>query len=111
MRIVSRDEFMLLPVGTVFQKYRPYILEELKTKGETIFDNDEVPIDWFECPVGAEAMINKPPHYIELSCIESRDGIFQHADQFLVYESQDVQLLVDKLVGNPINVTHKLEVE
>lgn len=39
MKIVTREEFLKLPEGTLYSKYQPCVADEFHIKGETVMDD------------------------------------------------------------------------
>lgn len=111
MRVVTRDEFMGLPEGTIFQKGRPWVFGGLSVKGETILHGGKA-IDWFYIPTDSidasdsgelfaryDSMLRDGASYpLDLEC-QSRDGCFDNGDIFMIYEASDVLSLAGLLTG------------
>ena len=107
MRIVNLDQFVAMPAGTLFSKYQPCVFEDLCIKGDSI----EETRDFFYQPIvdtldcggsdefhsmlfdAQEGGVSIPMnfHY------ESRDGCFEPAQLFAVWESADVDALIARL--------------
>jgi hypothetical protein len=103
MKIVDRKTFLALPPNTVFAKYSPCNIGELKVKLESWtndfiyfgFDNpldkdNEVFIDTCERMGAGESA----PLDIEAT---ARDGCFDENQLFCVYDKDDVQAIICKL--------------
>ena len=55
MRIVSKQEFLALPAGTVFSPYRPCIFDGLCIKGSTLDGVDDFYyVSLSQCPIDAD---------------------------------------------------------
>lgn len=94
MRIVNFHEFCGLPDGTVFSYWEPCIVSGLYRRGSVILGVDGLPIDFFEATLGAASYNGEFP-VCEL--VESRWGMFDHDQLFLVYEPQDIAVIADGL--------------
>lgn len=107
MRIVTRDEFLKLPKGTLFAKFQPNVFDDYCIKDETIGD-----IDFFYSPLWPQLdtedsnqtdlmldeLINdpnlsKPVVYNNLF----RDGCFDEDQLFAVFDASDVKALISEL--------------
>jgi len=106
MRIVTLEAFRKLPVGTLFMKYTPCVFEDLCAKGETweqdwLYENITHSIgatdagDLYEKCHAAEKE-NGASLNIDFDCAE-RDGLFEADQSFAVYETADIEGLIDKL--------------
>jgi hypothetical protein len=103
MRIVSYDEFMALPVGTIYSHFRPCIVEGLFRKGymltheETGKPYDFTYIDLLgDVDNDTDEYTTRPPG----DC--GRDGFYGYDDRkLLVYEKSDIAILVGLLKGEP----------
>lgn len=110
MKIVTRTSFLAMPPGTVFCKFKPMILDDLLIKGDTTesgqdFFYQEIHTSW---PVGigdtgewidvmtraAETGDDLPAP--DLDC-ESRDGLFNEDQLFIVYSAADVEAIICRL--------------
>lgn len=109
MRIVNRKEFLKMPAGTVFSKYVPCAFDGLQIKvsepgdyGNADFDFDEL-IGALECVVGDEYGDNceemekgaSLPVDFEYT---GRDGLFEDEQLFGIYEREDVEKLISRLI-------------
>lgn len=111
MRVVTREEFMRMPEGTLFLKGRPWAFGDLCVKGETIIFNGRS-MDWFYLPTGTieandsgelfdrmGSMLKDGASYpLDLDC-QSKDGCFDSDDVFLIYEAADIRAMVDLFGG------------
>lgn len=109
MRIVSLDEFLLLPAGTVFAKYRPQMFEELCVKGDSIHESS----DFFYraiwepyaensgvlCDVLTATEECGAEVEIDTDCWQ-RDGLFEYDQQFAVFSQEEVLKIASSLVGD-----------
>lgn len=111
MIIVNKKEFYNLPSGTLYSEFKPMCFTDLKIKQETLKDNKGNPIDFFyENLIGniesvssgdfydklEEAIKNKvslPMNFSDLY----RDGLFDDSQMFAIYETQDLEGLINKL--------------
>jgi len=100
MRIYRRAEFLKLPEGTFFCKGEPWVFGPLSVKGETVtFDGGRdffyQHFDWVdgddagECFDRLERMLAHGEAYPMINGI-TRDGGFNDAALFLVYEKADL---------------------
>lgn len=110
MKIVSREEFLLLPKNIPFSKYEPHMIQEMMIKGETITDSDGVGIDFFCQQIGDAvdhfdsnelfavllAAQEKGKEFgMDFWC-EMRDGLFED-EMFVVWDTQSIDELIDRL--------------
>lgn len=104
MKIYTREEFMKLPQGTLFCKGKPWYFHSMNVKGETIVYGGK-PSDFYsretayidahsseEALDRLEEMLAKGTSY-PMEVLEGRDGCFDPADLFLVYEQDDLTQL------------------
>lgn len=108
MKIVIAKEFRAMPAGTVFHHYEPHISGTMGIKGETFSGNDfwEQSLDGVCCLRAhntdemcsrLDEMKEKGASYpVDLNC-EGRDGLFDDAQLFLVWERADVEALIARL--------------
>jgi hypothetical protein len=93
MRIVGFDEFCSLPNGTVFSYWQPCIALGLYRRGDVIsFDGG--PKDFFEASLKAESHNGEPP---VVDLIESRSGMFDYGQHFVVYDKADIDVIAEGL--------------
>ena len=107
MRIVNRKEFLELPSGTVFSKYKPCIFDGLYIKSYSIGTNDflyQSLIGNIKCSDGVEfsdilfSAVEKQSN-IELDFeLPERDGLFDDEQLFAIYSKDDVTELVITLL-------------
>ena len=119
MRLVNREQFLLLPPNTLFMKYAPFWTEDLAIKDENSSSNDFIYSDI----VGTGAidtdvveLVTSDHEYIHLAMLAmgegkptgtvsfkidmtsaNRDGCYDNAQLFIVYEQEDIDMLVAKL--------------
>jgi hypothetical protein len=110
MRIINRAEFLKMPVGTLYIKYKPYYFEGLEVKE----DSGGLDNDWCASELTGISTIKEGDNsgdimdaldrYVETG--ESfeleidgygRDGGFDDDELFAIYEPQDIQQLIDRL--------------
>ena len=111
MRIVSKEEFLQLPSGTVYAEYEPCIFGNLSIKDDTVFSISNQPIDFYCLEIASsvessgseeffervEAMENNGKSFpIELD-VTCRDGCFDDDQLYAVWEEEDVQSLITVL--------------
>ena len=101
MRVYRRAEFLKLPEGTLFAKGKPWYWGELSVKGET-WTNDflALGLEWIEAGNGdigdtSEMFDRMLAEGVSAPMQNSggRDGCFDDADLFLVYELDDLRQL------------------
>ncbi len=110
MKIVTRAQLMEYPPNTVYSTYAPCWFGELLIKGNTI-ENHGKNIDWFEQAIADAIDCNDSGEYadklddaqkngtslqMDFDC-EGRDGLFDHAQLYAVWEPQDVVALIERL--------------
>lgn len=99
MRIIGLDEFLLLPPGAVFAKYRPQMFDELCVKGDSIHESSDFfyrPI-WEPyaessgalCDVLTAAEERGEEVEIDTDCWQ-RDGLFEYGQLFAVFSWEEV---------------------
>lgn len=106
MRIYSRQEFLKLPVGTIYCKGKEWYFDNLCIKGESLLWEDGMG-DWYEmdpawvggknsgeCFDRLQEMLDKQASY-PMQNAECRDGCFEDTDLFLVFEKNDLIILRD----------------
>ena len=97
MKILGREDFMNLPKGTIYAKGKEWYFEGTYVKLDTIKGYEGENIDWFYY----DPNTSNSPHmfgtYEEAlrtkesfdAGVESRDGLFDVDDLFMVWEEQD----------------------
>lgn len=111
MKIVDRATFLAMPAGTLFSKWEPCLFEDLRIKGDTIFDTDGAPIDFsYQAIADALDAADSGDFFaaqdraaatgdslaLDLHC-EARDGCFDQDKMFAVWEPDDVRALIERL--------------
>lgn len=108
MRIVSRNEFLSCPHGTMFSKYRDVVFDSLCIKGDST-GNDFWYVSLAEsvdCEDIVEVMIDRKSGQVfrfDFECY-SRDGLFDSDQLFAVWDSEDVLNLINILKKLPIKI-------
>ena len=107
MRIVNLDDFLKLPVGTLFSKYQPIVLENLCIKGESILETKDFYFqslnDSIECSSSEEfhdLFMLADKNGIDLLMnfhYEHRDGMYDEKQLFAVFVTRDFEQLLDRL--------------
>lgn len=106
MRIVNRAEFLAMPAGTVFNKYKPSYFEAPCIKGETWNHCQDFLVqylDCLECQPGTQTMdtYNRldvgEEIPLDFDCL-GRDGCFDEDQLFAVWSDADVEALIDRIV-------------
>jgi len=107
MRIVTRKQFMKLPIGTVFSYYEPCVFRDLLIK---VSDDKQWPTDFlYDDLIGA--VKNKGSDDFSEKCrrmelgeslpvdfeYTGREGLFEDEQLFAVYEKDDVEQLIKRL--------------
>lgn len=113
MKIVNRQQFLELPPGTVYAKYRPHTYEELAIKEETLRLEDGTPIDWlYQSTIPSfrhsqdsndfdmvGAMIDDGQSAeLDYDCC-GRDGCFEDEQLFAIWERRDHAALISRLTA------------
>lgn len=103
MKFLSKKEFLNLPAGLVFAKFKPIIFEELQVKGDThVLQNDYYYSNFIE--VDSEDAVDTI--FRSLDSGESvplhdntwmRDGDYNEEQLYAVFEKQDVEQMVERL--------------
>lgn len=105
MRIVNREEFLAMPAGTVFAKYKPCIFDDLEIKGGSL-TNDfyaqelSVPIKAASDHEFSDILYRAEADGCEVELDfynEYRDGLYDKDQLFAVYSKEDVQQLIKRL--------------
>lgn len=95
MRIVTWDEFVKLPNGTVFSYWVPSCPEGLYVRGDTIMDYDTLEVrDFYKFSLIGDYFDEGGGH---LDFDYSRDGMYDYEQQFLVYDAADVATITKVL--------------
>jgi hypothetical protein len=108
MRIINLDEFLTLPVGSLFCKYRPAFFEEISIfhgKNDD-WSKDFVYSDLVEFDADddtahshlMDAMVEDSSLDVPLSIEEtSRDGFYNDDQLFLVFSKEDLKLMAQAI--------------
>ena len=107
MKIISRKEFMKMPVGTVFSYYEPCCFRDLMVKAsdlkgwemDFLYDNiiggiKTVSSEDFSTKCDQMEMGESVPMDFEYT---SREGLFDDEQLYAVYEKEDIEKLVKRL--------------
>ncbi len=106
MKIVDRTTFLAMPEGTVFSKFAPCYFEDMCIKGETIGGCDFCvqaigdAIAYQSEMEFTSAMQDAMDHGDILAMdfnTQGRDGCFDDAQLFAVWDSADVEALIARL--------------
>jgi hypothetical protein len=108
MKVVNRDQFMAMPAGTLYQKYRPMIADDLEIKGDNCGETDfflqnVCGVMALKCNASDQLMerfdemVKDGASYpVDLDS-QGRDGCFDADQLFLVWERADVEALIARL--------------
>lgn len=102
MNLVDRHELMRMPPGTVYQSWEPCVLGHLMVKHDTCAPGGRN-TDWYESALGAE--VHADEGKIILDCSVCREALFDDSMRYLVYEEEDVDILIAKLRGKEHGVS------
>lgn len=84
MRIVSLEDFLNLPSGTIYSEYEPAVCTGLYRKGESLDG------DFFCSSLIAECLNGDHP---TVDGVQSRWGRFAFSAQFVVYDQEDIETI------------------
>lgn len=104
MKIVNKQEFYNLPSGTLYSDYQPCVFNNLKIKYDTLYNNDNIPFDFYYQDLIGNVFANNGCEFVGIldSAIKnktsfeldfgsmSRDGLFEENDLFAIYETKDI---------------------
>jgi hypothetical protein len=101
VKIINRKQFLALPEGVLFSKYKPYSFEPPLVKGESMpndFGYQDI-VYAVKCG-GSDDMMNileeseltGSSFDMDFDC-GSRDGLFEDAQLFVVWEKKDLDML------------------
>lgn len=106
MRVVSRQELLQLPAGTLYHAWQPCWFDGLCIKGESMPLREGYPGDWWVVHVptpdtdvtvdGLVQLDEGKPVAVDLETA-SRDGLFDDKLRYAVWERADVEKLVARL--------------
>ena len=112
MRLVKRNEFLELPVGTLYCVLEePWIFGSLEVKGDTIDHNGKLvdfysrALTWVDAEDSIQAILRLEGMLADSNVsfpVEQafgREGMFDEHVVYLVYESADVKTLLNDLLG------------
>jgi len=108
MKIINRKTFLTMPAGTIYAKFEPCIFGDIciKERSSTITD------DWIYQDIIAAIDVHDSNEFGEVLCraektgesipmdfyCTSRDDCFDAEQLFAVWERQDVESLIERLV-------------
>jgi hypothetical protein len=107
MKIISRKEFMKMPIGTIFSYYEPSCFRELMVKASdlTEWENDFL----YDNIIGAIKTVSSEAFSVKCDLMEVgesvsmdfektlREGLFDEDQLFAIYEKEDVGKLIKRL--------------
>jgi hypothetical protein len=102
MRFVTKQEFLTLPEGTIFSRFKPNVITDLAIKAETVMQNDFCYIDLvgnvdaYDSGEYLDTLDGRKRFKADYEC-SSRDGMFDPKQEFVIYEKSDVQDLINVL--------------
>jgi len=106
MRLVTQTELMKLPEGALYARlYRPWVFADLCIKGDNVGSKDfyERSLNWVDANDSLEA-VDRLDAMMEDSTLSfpvaqayQREGLYEQDAHYLVYELEDVKLLVGEL--------------
>ncbi len=103
MRIINREEFLKMPVGTIYAKGKPLYFSGLTIRGDTVSDVDWQTID--PAYIGGDSIVDSGAAFDALQDMLKngasypmqdawcRDGMFDDDDIFLIFERPDLIIL------------------
>jgi len=108
MRIVSLEQFLAMPPGTLFAKYEPQMFGELRVKGESI----PAASDFFYRPLWSVAAGSSEELYVAMrdavavgedveitvDC-EERDGLFVYHQLYAVFSDDESRRIAGSILG------------
>lgn len=100
MKSTSSQDFHHLPQGTIFSCLDDGALLGLYRKGNTIYDENNTPLDFFFShltPAQRFTSSNPASEYFYVDPTEERWALFDDSITFLVYEQNDIQTLINLL--------------
>ncbi len=109
MKIVTRDQLMAMPAGTVFQNFEPRIFGEIRIKGDTcgsdfyLSDLDGTEYDSVKGDI-ASALLDATDRSLKTGenikivlNSECREGMFDKDQLYAVWNTEDVYALIARL--------------
>lgn len=103
MKIVNRQDFLQQPAGILYSMYEPIgMIEGLYEKGDS-FLNDWIYVDLLstvdgECLEKLYRDESITEIQIDLECA-GRDGVYDASSMFVIYDGNEVDRLINRLVG------------
>ena len=106
MKIVNRQEFLKMPEGTVFTKFKPHMFGSLCIKEDSIGDDDfrytrihdavdsDNTVEFLD--IMDEAVLRGGKVPMHFNTIE-RDGLFEEDQLFAVWDDYDTGKLIERL--------------
>lgn len=96
MKVVDHDTFVAMPAGTLYAYWDPYVMERLLIKGESIswndwWEHDLLATDLAEVDLDDGKTVRLHPD------VEGRDALYNSTRRFVVFDNEDVELLIEKL--------------
>ena len=105
MRIINKQEFLVLPEGILYSEYEPCAFYGLKVKGET-WESDYLEIDLIGNIAANDsvdyidrldyALENRTSLELDFDS-DSRNGLFEDNTLYAVYEQKDLNELISSL--------------
>ena len=105
MKVLNRSQFLQMPIGTFYSKGEEWCFSGFCIKGETLYDNNGVPIDFFyqelididsfdssEHADRLEFSLKKGISY-PINKSSGRDGRFDEKEIFLIFEKEDLEYI------------------
>jgi hypothetical protein len=97
MRIVDFDGLVSSPKGTIFCEWEPRFLDSQPMRLVDVIRRDDGEIrDFYYCDVLAFTPNGCGP---AVSNVEGRDGLFDYARKFLIWEKEDIDRVIRILTG------------
>lgn len=94
MKVVTLEEFLQYPTGTIFCKFEPNRVEELCILQTSLIESNDFTYSCVSNPIREFDNWNKL--YADYDCVH-RDGCFELDQLFIVYTQQDVLNLINTL--------------
>jgi hypothetical protein len=98
MRIVNFEEFVKLPVGTVYSYWEPEIATGLYRRGDICHDTNGKPIDFYESNLIAWKYYygsRDTAPFVDLT--PGRWGLYDYDQLFVIYEEADIAKIAEGL--------------
>jgi hypothetical protein len=106
VKLATQAELMALPDGTLYALLQqPWIFGDLRVKGENVASDDfyERSLNWIDAHDSGEAthrlnlMMEDSSLSFPVEQAYSREGLYETDARYLVYELDDVKLLLSEL--------------